>query len=94
MVGFGLNNFHIYQIYLHRLSELLYYLTTTLSNRQTIGEEYVCLIQYDSNKKKIPSLIRRILMIFFRIFGDLITKYLLTSCLIRPIVEDYFQLHF
>ncbi|CAF1151259.1 unnamed protein product [Adineta steineri] len=33
---FGLNNFHIYQTYLHRLSEFLYYLTTTLSNRQTI----------------------------------------------------------
>jgi peroxin-10 len=88
---FGLNHFHIYQPYIHRLSEFLYYLTTTLSNRQTIGEEYVCLIQYDPNKKQIPSLIRRISMIFFRIFGDLITKYLLTSCLIRPIVEDYFH---
>lgn len=88
---FGLNNFHIYQPYLHRLSEFLYYLTTTLSNRQTIGEEYVCLIQYDSNTKKIPSLIRRILMICFRIFGDLITKSILKSYIIQPIVEDYFH---
>jgi len=88
---FGLNNFHIYQTYLHRLSELLYYLTTTLSNRQTIGEEYICLIQYDPNKKQIPTLIRRFSMIFFRIFGDLITKYFLTSYLIRPIAEDYFH---
>ena len=88
---FGLNYFHIYQPYLHRLSEILYYLTTTLSNRQTIGEEYVCLIQYDPNKKQIPSLIRRFLMILFRVFGDLISKYLLTSYLIRPIAEDYFH---
>jgi peroxin-10 len=88
---FGLNNFHTYQPYLHRLSEFLYYLTTTLSNRQTIGEEYVCLVQYDSNKKQIPSLFRRFSMIFFRIFGDLISKYLLSSYLVRPIVEDYFH---
>ena len=88
---FGLSQFHIYQPYLQRFSEFLYYLTTTLSNRQTIGEEYVCLIQYDPNKKRIPSLIRRCAMIFFRIFGDLIAKYLLTSCFIRPIVEEYFH---
>ena len=52
---FGLTNFHIYQPYLRHLSEFLYYLTTTLSNRQTIGEEYVCLIQYDPNTKQIPT---------------------------------------
>jgi peroxin-10 len=88
---FGLTNFHFYQPYLYRLSEFLYYLTTTLSNRQTIGEEYVCLIQYDPHRKQIPSLFRRISMICFRIFGDLISKYLLTTCLIRPIVDDYFH---
>lgn len=88
---FGLNNFHIYQPYLHRLSEFFYYLTTTLTNRQTIGEEYVCLIQYDSNTRKIPTLIRRILMISFRIFGDLITKYILTSCILQPLNTEYFH---
>lgn len=88
---FGLSNFHLYQPYLYRISEFLYYLTTTLSNRQTIGEEYVCLIQYDPNRKQIPSLIRRYSMIFLRISGDLIAKYLLTSCFIHPIVEDYFH---
>ncbi|CAF2523738.1 unnamed protein product [Rotaria sp. Silwood2] len=88
---FGLNNFHIYQSYTHRLSEFLYYLTTTLSNRQTIGEEYVCLIQYDPIKKRIPSTIRRLFMIFFRIFGDLVSKYILTSLIIRPIAEEFFH---
>ena len=88
---FGLNHFHVYQPYLRRLAEFLYYLTTTLSNRQTIGEEYVCLIQYDRHRKKIPRLSRRLLMVAIRIFGDLIAKYLLSSCLIRPLAEEYFH---
>ncbi|CAF0974770.1 unnamed protein product [Adineta steineri] len=88
---FGLNNFHIYQTYLHRLSEFLYYLTTTLSNRQTIGEEYICLIQYNPNKKQIPSLLHRLSMVFIRIFGDLISKYILSSYIIKPLVEEYFH---
>ncbi|CAF1040333.1 unnamed protein product [Adineta steineri] len=88
---FGLNNFHIYQTYLHRLSEFLYYLTTTLSNRQTIGEEYICLIQYNPQKKQIPSLLHRLSMVFIRIFGDLISKYILSSYIIKPLVEEYFH---
>lgn len=88
---FGLNNFHVYQPYLNRLSQFLYYLTTTLSNRQTIGEEYICLIQYDPISKRIPSLIRRFIMISFRIFGELVSKYFLTSLVIRPIAEDVFH---
>ena len=88
---FDLSNFHIYQPYFYRLSEFLYYLPTTLSDRQTIGEEYVCLIQYDPTTKKIPSLPRRFTMILFRIFGDLIAKSLLTSYIIRPIVDEYFH---
>lgn len=88
---FDLSNFHLYQPYFYRLSEFLYYLTTTLSNRQTIGEEYVCLIQYDSRTKQIPSFLRRLSMIFLRIFGDLIAKSLLNSYLIRPIADEYFH---
>ena len=88
---FGLNNFHIYQPYLHYLSELLYYLTTTLSNRQTIGEEYVCLIQYNPITKRIPSISRRCFMILFRIFGYLVSKCLLSSYLIHPMAEAIFH---
>ncbi|CAF1019321.1 unnamed protein product [Adineta steineri] len=88
---FGLNNFHIYQTYSHRLSEFLYYLTTTLSNRQTIGEEYICLIQYNPHKRQIPSLLHRLSMVFIRIFGDLISKYILSSYIIKPLVEEYFH---
>lgn len=88
---FDLSNFHLYQPYFYRLSEFLYYLTTTLSNRQTIGEEYVCLIQYDHKTKRIPSFPRRLTMIFLRIFGDLITKSLVTSYFIRPIADEYFH---
>ncbi|CAF1006109.1 unnamed protein product [Adineta ricciae] len=88
---FGLDHFHIYQPYLLRLSELLYFLTTTLSGKQTIGEEYVCLIQYDPAKKQIPSLFHRVSMVFLRVFGDLISKYLLSTLIIRPLAEEYFH---
>lgn len=88
---FGVNNFHIWQPYLHRLSQFLYYLTTTLSDRQTIGEEYVCLIQYDPISKHIPSLTRRFLMIVLRVFGDLLSKHILTSFIVRPIAEEFFH---
>lgn len=88
---FGLNHFHIYQPFLHRLSQLIYYFTTTLANRQTIGEEYVCLIQYDAKQRQIPSLIRRFLMILMRIFGDIVSKYLFTSFVLRPLNDEYFH---
>lgn len=88
---FGLSHFHIYEPYFHCLSEFLYYLTTTLANRQTIGEEYVCLIQYDQQRKKIPTIHRRFLMICFRIFGNLVTKYFLTSYIIQPMANEYFH---
>ena len=88
---FGLNSFHIYQPYLHRLSEFLYYSMTTLSNRQTIGEEYVCLIQYDPETKRIPTVFRRILMVLIKVFGDLLSKYIFSSFIIRPLLDEYFQ---
>ena len=86
---FGLNHFHVYQPYLHRLSEWLYYCTTTLSSRQTIGEEYVCLIQYDRSSKQVPTFRRRLLMILIRIFGVSVSNYLLTFYLIGPLAEQY-----
>ncbi|CAF0737481.1 unnamed protein product [Didymodactylos carnosus] len=88
---FGLNHFHIYQPHLNRLSKFLYYLTTTLSNRQTIGEEYICLIQYDPHTKKIPAYSRRLLMILLNLFGNKLFEYLLTNLLIHPLANEYFH---
>ncbi|NXK90280.1 PEX10 factor, partial [Formicarius rufipectus] len=41
------------------LSDVAYFVLTTLSGYQTLGEEYVGIIQVDPSKKKVPSLLRR-----------------------------------
>ncbi|XP_009072466.1 PREDICTED: peroxisome biogenesis factor 10, partial [Acanthisitta chloris] len=45
------------------LSDVAYFVLTTLSGYQTLGEEYVSIVQVDSSKKKIPSLLRRAVFI-------------------------------
>ena len=41
--------------------------------------------------KHIPTFLRRLSMIFLRVFGDLISEYILKSYFIRPLVEEYFH---
>ncbi|NXG17416.1 PEX10 factor, partial [Grallaria varia] len=41
------------------LSDVAYFVLTTLSGYQTLGEEYVSIIQVDPSQKKVPSLLRR-----------------------------------
>lgn len=50
------------------LSDLTYYLLTTLSGYQTLGEEYVNIIQVDPSRRRIPSRTRRTALIFFHTF--------------------------
>ncbi|XP_074874162.1 peroxisome biogenesis factor 10 isoform X2 [Carettochelys insculpta] len=45
------------------LSDVAYFSLTTLSGYQTLGEEYVNVIQVDSSKKRIPSVIQRAALI-------------------------------
>ncbi|XP_066190284.1 peroxisome biogenesis factor 10 isoform X1 [Sylvia atricapilla] len=45
------------------LSDVAYFVLTTLSGYQTLGEEYVNIIQVDPSKKKVPSVLRRALFI-------------------------------
>uniref|UniRef100_A0A8C3U4Q5 RING-type E3 ubiquitin transferase n=1 Tax=Catharus ustulatus TaxID=91951 RepID=A0A8C3U4Q5_CATUS len=45
------------------LSDVAYFVLTTLSGYQTLGEEYVNIIQVDPSKKKVPSFLRRALFI-------------------------------
>ncbi|KFV93875.1 Peroxisome biogenesis factor 10, partial [Eurypyga helias] len=45
------------------LSDVAYFVLTTLSGYQTLGEEYVNIIQVDSTKKRVPSLLRRALFV-------------------------------
>ncbi|XP_050419352.1 peroxisome biogenesis factor 10 [Patella vulgata] len=45
------------------LSDLGYFILTTLAGYQTIGEEYVNIVQVDSSKRRLPTLGRRLLMV-------------------------------
>lgn len=44
---------------LELLSDLTYYALTTLSGYQTLGEEYVNIVQVDPTKRRVPSRLRR-----------------------------------
>ncbi|XP_042650214.1 peroxisome biogenesis factor 10 isoform X3 [Tyto alba] len=48
---------------LELLSDVAYFVLTTLSGYQTLGEEYVNIVQVDSTKKRIPSFLRRAIFI-------------------------------
>lgn len=50
------------------LSDLAYYSLTTLSGFQTLGEEYVGIIQVDPTKRQIPSRGRRCLFVLCHAF--------------------------
>lgn len=52
---------------LHLIADILYYLTTTLTNRQTIGQEYCNLILYDEYIRHVPSRLKRILLVAIKI---------------------------
>ncbi|NXP44270.1 PEX10 factor, partial [Heliornis fulica] len=41
------------------LSDVAYFVLTTLSGYQTLGEEYVNIVQVDSSKRRVPSFLRR-----------------------------------
>uniref|UniRef100_A0A8C4KR59 RING-type E3 ubiquitin transferase n=2 Tax=Dromaius novaehollandiae TaxID=8790 RepID=A0A8C4KR59_DRONO len=45
------------------LSDIAYFSLTTLSGYQTLGEEYVNVVQVDSTKKRVPSFLRRAILI-------------------------------
>ncbi|XP_018592048.2 peroxisome biogenesis factor 10 [Scleropages formosus] len=60
------------------LSDLAYYGLTTLSGYQTLGEEYVSIIQVDPSKRRVPSRTRRVVLILLHTF----VPYLLDKALI------------
>ncbi|CAD5124935.1 DgyrCDS13180 [Dimorphilus gyrociliatus] len=59
-------------------AEFIYFGLTTLNGLQTLGEEYVNIIQVDPSKRQVPSLIRRIFMVVLHVSAPyLIEKSLL-----------------
>ncbi|KAI1721386.1 pex2 / pex12 amino terminal region domain-containing protein [Ditylenchus destructor] len=60
------------------ICRLLYYSCTTLLGRQTLGEEYLALIQVADQKRLTPvSLFRRILFVILESYGDAIFRKLI-----------------
>ena len=58
------------------LTRLLYLSLTTLSDIQTLGEEYTGLVQLSAHRR-LPSKFRRFLMIILQTFGPHLLKYLI-----------------
>ena len=75
---------------LNLIADFFYYLTTTLSTRQTIGQEYCNLILFDEIKRNVPSKFKRGLLIIIKIF----LPYFLFRSKIKHIGFDLFKLLF
>lgn len=58
-----------WQNFINTFSDLLFYTLTTLSGFQTLGEEYVNVLQVDSSLKNLPSKWRRLVDILLQTFG-------------------------
>ncbi|KAK0408032.1 hypothetical protein QR680_003735 [Steinernema hermaphroditum] len=71
---FGTNVWRRYYKHLHAISEICYYFLTTLSGKQTLGEEYLGLVQVDGNRSA-ASLSRR----FFFVVLHSLSPYLLET---------------
>ncbi|XP_005098492.1 peroxisome biogenesis factor 10 [Aplysia californica] len=65
--------------YLDTSADVAYFALTSCSELQTIGEEYVSLIQTDSSLRSLPPLWRRLFMVFLQVLAP----HLLTSALER-----------
>nr|XP_033777076.1 peroxisome biogenesis factor 10 [Geotrypetes seraphini] len=61
------------------LCDIAYFTLTTFSGYQTLGEEYVNIIQVDSSKKKIPSWLQRAFLLSFHT----VVPYLTDKALVR-----------
>uniref|UniRef100_A0A914V6G6 RING-type E3 ubiquitin transferase n=1 Tax=Plectus sambesii TaxID=2011161 RepID=A0A914V6G6_9BILA len=69
-------------------AELVYYATTTLSGLQTLGEEYLSLVQVsDIGRRVVPSFGRRLLFVLLHVFGPYLSERALKSLESRLTLE-------
>ncbi|XP_015791231.1 peroxisome biogenesis factor 10-like [Tetranychus urticae] len=76
----GMQRLFRYRRQLNLIAPLSYYILTTLSGLQTLGEEYTSLIQIDGSNKigfKIPSKLRRTIMVGVNCIYPLITSIII-----------------
>lgn len=58
-------------------TDVLYFFLTTLNDLQTLGEEYVYLVQVKSSKRQLPSKLRRSWMVFLQVANPYLVNKLL-----------------
>lgn len=63
------NNLNKIRKYSSYLSQLSYYLLTSISNLQTLGEEYTSIIRFQKSKNDLPSKTLQLLWLLLYIFG-------------------------
>ncbi|KAJ1531712.1 hypothetical protein ONE63_000379 [Megalurothrips usitatus] len=68
-----------YHGFLPILSKLIYSTVTTLSDIQTLGEEYTGIIQINSKLKQLPSKKIRLLALLLESFGELFLERIIAS---------------
>ncbi|KAK3922894.1 Peroxisome biogenesis factor 10 [Frankliniella fusca] len=61
------------------LAKLLYSAVTTLSDIQTLGEEYTGILQVNSRMRKLPSTQRRLLALLLECFGEILSEKLIQA---------------
>uniref|UniRef100_A0AC35UFH1 RING-type domain-containing protein n=1 Tax=Rhabditophanes sp. KR3021 TaxID=114890 RepID=A0AC35UFH1_9BILA len=81
-------NFIKYSSYASVIAKFIYYATTSLSKKQTLGEEYMSLIQVTSrSKRELPSTLTHLLFLFLETFSSFGGKIL--AKLTVPIYMKY-----
>ena len=76
---FGIRPWIQWRQHLQHLSQFIYYSATTLSGLQTLGEEYLNIVQTDGNKLLVPTLLKRFIDIILQIFSPFLVSRLLAS---------------
>ena len=66
----------LHKKWIESVCHFLYFSVTTLSDFQTLGEEYtgILQVQYENNKPTLPSKLRRLTMVLFQTFGPVLLK--------------------
>ncbi|XP_067124198.1 peroxisome biogenesis factor 10-like isoform X2 [Centruroides vittatus] len=64
---------------INKLCDFTYYFLTTISGLQTVGEEYVYIVQVDNALKSVPSLLRRITSVLIHTLGPLFIQIILNK---------------
>lgn len=75
----GIRNWIKIKNELEAMTNLSYYLMTTLCGMQTLGEEYVRIVQTNGDQLMVPSFSKRFLMVILHSFGPLTLYRCLTK---------------